>query len=181
MRWLLGPESFWLLVYGLSWLVSRFNIPATEIGNAWMGRIGLWMFPLVAVPLSFWLAFAVLPTYGQGRVVLWSRLWFATFVGLNAAMMQIFGTIDFHDSRNSGSANYIFVGAMVATLVFAICSLVLWMSPWKWGVKDTVSMVAGALVWGFAMLVAIGSGSRVAMILIGCAPLLVYAWSRFVR
>ncbi|MCC2657491.1 MAG: hypothetical protein K0Q76_2599 [Panacagrimonas sp.] len=77
--------------------------------------MGLWMFPLVAVPLSFWLVFAVLPTHGQGRLVLWTRLWFASLIGLNAAMMPIFGTIDYHDSRNSGSANDIFIGALFGT------------------------------------------------------------------
>jgi hypothetical protein len=87
-----------------------------------MGRIGLWMFPLVAVPLSFWLVFAVLPTHGQGRLVLWTRLWFASLIGLNAAMMPIFGTIDYHDSRNPGSANDIFIGALFGTLVL-LCSV----------------------------------------------------------
>jgi hypothetical protein len=55
MTWILGPEVYWLAVYGVTLLIARANVPPTEVGNQWMERISMWLLPLISVPLSFWL------------------------------------------------------------------------------------------------------------------------------
>jgi hypothetical protein len=54
LQLLLGPELCWLAVYGVTVVLARRNLPATEAGNQFIEQLG-WMLPLASIPLSFWL------------------------------------------------------------------------------------------------------------------------------
>jgi hypothetical protein len=124
ITWLRGPELYWLGCYGATMLVARFNVPPTEAGNAWMESIGMWLLPLASVPLSFRVTFGrVGPS--QSRRLLWARLAFATFIGLNACLFYLVDAIDYGDSRNSGVLGVWMMGLMVGSLLFAAGSMML--------------------------------------------------------
>lgn len=128
--YLLGPELYWLAMYGLTRLLARINLPVSDAGNAWMERLGAWLLPLVAVPLSFWLVFGLMQP-GQSRGWLWARLLLATFIGLNACLFHLVEAIDYHDSRNSGVLGVWMYGVMVGGLLFVIMSLALRFGLWR--------------------------------------------------
>jgi hypothetical protein len=119
--WVLGPELYWVAWYGLTVAVARLNVPPSEAGNAWLERIGMWLLPLVSVPLSFWLLFGLMSP-SQSRGWLWARLALATFVGLNACLFHLADAIDYQDSRNSGVLGVWMMGLIVGSLLFVIAS-----------------------------------------------------------
>ncbi|ANQ86196.1 hypothetical protein [Azoarcus olearius] len=126
---LVGPELYWACVYGGTRLLARLNLPASELGNAWMERLGVWLLPLLAVPLAFWLIFGMLPE-PTSTVWLWLRLALATAIGLNACLIILAGAIDYGDSRNAGVAGVWVFGAIVGTLLFILCSLAMRFGNW---------------------------------------------------
>lgn len=130
MTFLLGPEMYWLFIYGLTRLIGQVNQPATDAGNLWMERLGCWLWPLLTVPLAFLAVFALMPP-GQSRAWLWARLLLATFIGLNACLFHLTGTIDYHDSRNSGVWGVWMYGVMTGTALFAVLSLALRFGFWR--------------------------------------------------
>jgi hypothetical protein len=96
---LLGPELYWIIVYAVvSWISAR-NVPSTPAGNQNLERLW-WLLPLIAVPLTF--AFCRVP--GAGRWWMLLRIDIAAMVGLIACSLRCTSAIDYHDSRNSGTA-----------------------------------------------------------------------------
>lgn len=127
--WLLGPELYWFLVYLITLLVARFNLPPTMAGNAWMERLG-WLLPLVAVPGAFLWSYG-LPPPGQSRGWLMARLVLATLVGLNVCLFHLIGAIDYKDSRNSGVLGVWVMGLLAGALAFAVSAGILAFLGWK--------------------------------------------------
>lgn len=127
--WLLGPELFWLLFYGVSLGIADLNLPPTEAGNGWLEHLA-WLLPLVAVPAGFAWTFGFrLP--GQSRGWLAARLTLATLVGLNACLFALADGIDYGDSRNSGVLGVWIIGLLVGLVAFAVSAVVLAVRLWK--------------------------------------------------
>ncbi len=127
--WLWGPELYWFLFYVFTVLVARLNLPPTDLGNAWLERLG-WLLPLFAVPGAFLWTYGFL-TPGQSRSWLTARLILACLVGLNVCLFQLIGAIDYKDSRNSGVLGVWIMGLMAGLLAFAVSAGVLAYLGWK--------------------------------------------------
>jgi len=129
LEWLLGPELYWFLIFLFTVLVARLNLPPTDLGNAWLERLG-WLLPLVAVPGAFLWSYGFLSP-GQSRGWLTARLILATLVGLNVCLFQLIGAIDYKDSRNSGVLGVWVMGLLAGALAFAVSAGVLAFMGWK--------------------------------------------------
>jgi hypothetical protein len=124
LRWLLGPELYWLAVYGASRLISNPNVGADADVNLRLERL-CWAVPLVTVPLSFALFYRLLPR-PSSRAWLTARLAMATFVGLNASLFRIVDAIDYGDTRNAGVLGFWMIGLMLGGLLWIVgCGTVL--------------------------------------------------------
>jgi len=96
LRNLLGPELYWVIVYGITVWFTRQNVPPTEAGSRFLEKLG-WLIPLIAVPLSFFLyAIPDRPRWLTTRILL------AAIVGVNVISFKLISGIDYGDSRNSG-------------------------------------------------------------------------------
>ncbi len=129
MAWLLGPELFWALAYGITVVLARCNQPATELGNAWLERLA-WLLPLLAVPAAFLWSYG-LQVPGQSRGWLAARLTLATLVGLNVCLFHIAGSIDYRDSRNAGLLGVWIIGLLAGLAAFAVSAITLAVLGWK--------------------------------------------------
>jgi len=96
VRFLVGPELYWVLVYLVAAWFTRQNVPPTEAGSRFLEKLG-WMIPLIAVPASFLLY--ALPTPPKWLAI---RLFLAALVGINVVSFKLISGIDYGDSRNSG-------------------------------------------------------------------------------
>ena len=97
MKRLLGPELYWVIAYAVSYLIAARNVPPSPAGNEMLERMW-WLFPLVAVPLSYLALLA--PASGRWWMLL--RINLAALVGLMFCLHRITTAIDWGDSRNSG-------------------------------------------------------------------------------
>ena len=129
-RRLLGPELYWLVVYGATRLLAVLNRPATDTGNRLLEQLGCWLLPLLSVPLSFWLFFGP-HSLSSSRGWTLARLGFATLVGLNACLVHLVGAIDYRDSRNSGLLGVWALGAGLGTVLFCAGVVVLGILWWR--------------------------------------------------
>lgn len=143
-RWLLGPELYWGVLCLLALIAGRLNVPPTDAGSEWLEKIGAWGLPLLAVPLSFVLVFALLPDQGFSRWALWGRLWLATALGAGLALTILSAHIDYQSSRNSGVMAVWMLGLLLASVVFIACSLVL--ALWFWLAGSSGAEATGAAV-----------------------------------
>lgn len=126
--WLLGPELFWLLVYGATLGLASLNLPPTEAGNAWLERLA-WLLPLAAIPAAFAWTFGF-GSPGQSRLWLAARLTLATLVGLNSCLIHLIDAIDYGDSRNSGVLGVWVIGLLAGLVAFALSAVAL--GAWFW-------------------------------------------------
>jgi len=126
---LLGPELYWIGVYGVTVLFARRNLPATEAGNQFIERLG-WLLPLVSIPLSFWLMFGLVST-PSSRGWMIARLMLATTIGLNVSLFRLIEAIDYHDSRNSGVLGIWAIGFVVGFVLFFGGLIVMTVISWR--------------------------------------------------
>ncbi|PTY07595.1 hypothetical protein DB347_05005 [Opitutaceae bacterium EW11] len=125
LKYLFGPEAYWLLVCVAMKLLGARNLPPTEEGSRWLENFWTWL-PLIAVPLTF----AALFTPGVSRGWLMARIALSAAIGVCVAAGVITGHIDYKDTRNSGVP----MGWVMATIygwaMIAVCSalagIVLW-------------------------------------------------------
>jgi len=129
VRWLIGPELFWLLTYGVTVGLTRLNLPPTATGNAWLERLA-WILPLAAIPAGFLWSFGLIAP-GQSRGWLAARLTLATLVGVNVCLFQIAGAVDYRDSRNSGVLGVWAIGVVAALAAFVGSAVVLAVIVWR--------------------------------------------------
>ena len=120
--WLLGPELFWLGVYGLGHVAAIRNEPPTDAGNLLLETL-CWAIPAFAIPFSFVLFFGLWPADPRYRVA--GRLALATVVGLNACLFHVIDGIDYGDSRNSGVLGFWVIGVMVGGFSYPASRLML--------------------------------------------------------
>jgi len=122
VRWILGPELFWLAVYALTHVAARYNEPASAAGNLLLKKLS-WALPVVAIPLSF-LVFFRFPRSEPRRHVM-RRLALATLVGLNVCLFHVIDAIDYGDTRNAGVLGFWMIGILLGGLVFLTCGVTL--------------------------------------------------------
>lgn len=124
LRWLSGPELCWLALYGLTVGLTRLNVPPSDAGNLWMERLGMWLLPLIGVPLASACAFGP-GQAGASRARMWARLMLATLMGLNACLIRVAEAIDYHDTRNAGVLGVWMMGFIMGLLALAVTALAL--------------------------------------------------------
>jgi hypothetical protein len=116
---LLGPELYWALVYAASHLFAARNYPPTPEGNAMLETMW-WLFPLIAVPLSY----AIYLAQNAASWWLLLRINIASIVGLTLCLHTITSAIDYHDGRNAGVFAGFALGLGLGLLVLAVCDVV---------------------------------------------------------
>jgi hypothetical protein len=126
---MLGPELFWLLVYGVTLGLARLNLPPSEAGNAWLERLA-WLLPLVAIPAAFVWTFGFMAP-GLSRFWLSIRLTLACLVGLNVCLFHLADAIDYQDTRNAGVLGVWMMGFLAGLLAFAGSAIVVAVIGWK--------------------------------------------------
>jgi len=116
---LLGPELYWVVLFAaVKWMAVR-NLPSTPEGNQSLER--LWyLLPLVAVPLSFVYLWA--PEPGKWSMLL--RIDLAACVGLIACELVSTSAIDYHNSRNSGTAAGFFLAVGLGIMMLGAANIV---------------------------------------------------------
>ena len=114
LRILIGPELYWILLYGgVRWLAAR-NVPPTAAGNTAL-EWAVWLTATVGVALSF----ALLAVPGVNRWVLLARLAVAGFIGVNACAIAACEAIKYAElGRDSGLMALWFMAAVLGAVVW---------------------------------------------------------------
>jgi hypothetical protein len=123
LSWLPGPELYWFAVY----LASRLLAASTTRGDAAGIRLlerSSWFIPLLTVPLSFAIFYWLAPPPGS-RGWLTFRMFVASVIGLNAALIATAEAIDYGNSRNSGTYGFWFGGAALGGVLWFISYFVM--------------------------------------------------------
>ena len=79
-----------------------------------------WLFPLVAVPLSYLVYLAP----NAGRWWLLVRINVAALVGLTFCLLSTSSAIDYHDSRNSGLFGGFALGLGFGVILLVVCDFI---------------------------------------------------------
>ncbi len=116
LRIFIGPELYWVLLYlGIRWLAAR-NVPPTGPGNTMLESV-VWLTATIGVALSF--VFLAVP--GVNRWILFARLAFAAFIGVNTCAIAICEAIKYPEpGRDSGLMALWFMAAMLGGVVWCI-------------------------------------------------------------
>ena len=119
LRFLAGPELYWVVIYFITAWFTRRNLPPTEAGSRFLEKLG-WLIPIIAVPASF--LFYALPFPPRWLTV---RLLFAAVIGVNVVSFKLISGINYGDSRNSGVLG-VWVYSILGGMVGYVGGLILW-------------------------------------------------------
>lgn len=108
MRYLIGPELLWLVVYAIATLVAKANVPPSKtldnfIENCWL-----------YIPLLAGLTFALwwIPPAGKNGLLL--RVWIACLVGGLMSLDKVMGA---YSQQGPGIGTAYILGAIVLFVV----------------------------------------------------------------
>jgi hypothetical protein len=119
LKYILGPELYWILLTVAVHFRSERNLPATEAGSRALESLWPWL-PFAALPLTF--AAFLVPGVGRGWLLL--RVGLAAGIGVSAALYILAGHVDYRDSRNSGVPYIWFFGTVMGWVVLLLCAAV---------------------------------------------------------
>lgn len=114
MRYLIGPELFWLLVYGAANLVAKANVPPSYPMDNFIETCWFWIPALSLLTFALWWA----PGIGKDWLLL--RVWIACIVGGHFALEKAISA----NSTQGPGAGTGYLAGMIFVVVFLIAGTV---------------------------------------------------------
>lgn len=110
MRYLYGPELFWLLLFGAAMLIANANVPPSPAVEEFIEDLAYWILIPVVLTFGLWLVPKV-----EKRWLL-VRVWFACIIG-GHFVLEI--ALDAHSKQGPGIGT-----AYIAGIMFIIMFLI---------------------------------------------------------
>lgn len=117
MRWWIGPEIFWLLMYAMAIWISRLNVQEAFRLDSWIEDSWFWIPAFSLIQFGLWW----FP--GTQGPYLWLRLWVASLIGGHFVLEKILSAY----SRQGPGIGMGYLAGMMLLLVFLfIGTLLVW-------------------------------------------------------
>lgn len=114
LRFLLGPEVFWFILYAAAALLGRLNQPPSTGLNDFVERIWFWLPAAGLLVFGLW----CLPTVEKNWLLL--RVWICGIFGWHFVLEQVFS--DFNKSGPGGGTAYLV--SFILQLIFLVAGSV---------------------------------------------------------
>lgn len=115
MRYLIGPELLWLLIYGGANLVAKANTPHSKAINDFIQTCWFWIPVLSLLTFALWWA----PVVEKRWLLL--RVWAACVVGCHYSLEKVIGA---SSTQGPGAGMAWLVGMMLLFVILVVGSIV---------------------------------------------------------